>query len=61
MTVTCTTNAFAVGGTLTGFAAGGSNSVVLEDNGGDMLPLTADGAFTFATSVASGSALRRHE
>jgi hypothetical protein len=56
VTVTCTTNTFAVGGTLTGFAAGGSNSVILEDNGGDMLPLTADGTFAFATNVASGSA-----
>lgn len=51
--VTCTTAKFTVGGMLTGLGAG--DSVVLEDNEGDNLTLTANGAFTFATSVPSGA------
>jgi 6-phosphogluconolactonase (cycloisomerase 2 family) len=35
--------------------AGGAQ-VVLRDNGGDSLTVTANGAFTFATPIASGSA-----
>ena len=51
--VTCTTNAPspAVGGTVTGL----TGSVVLQDNGGDNLTVTANGAFTFATKLASGA------
>ncbi len=52
--VTCTTAKFTVGGTVTGLSAGGS--LVLQDNLGDNLPISANGAFTFATSVASGAA-----
>ena len=52
--VTCSTNQFTVGGALRGLAAG--NSVVLQDNGGDSLTLSADGSFTFATPVPSGAA-----
>ncbi len=51
--VTCTTTSFTIGGTLSGLAAG--DSVVLQDNGGDNLTLSANGAFTFATPVASGA------
>jgi large repetitive protein len=51
--VTCTTNTYSIGGTLSGIAA--SDSVVLQDNGGDNLTVSANGTFTFATSVASGA------
>ena len=51
--VTCSTNAYTVGGTLSGLA--GSQSVVLQDNGTDNLTLSSNGSFTFATSVAQGS------
>jgi 6-phosphogluconolactonase (cycloisomerase 2 family) len=50
--VTCTTNTFSVGGTVTGL----SGSVTLANNGGDNLARSADGAFTFATPVNTGSA-----
>ncbi len=52
--VTCVTTAFSVGGTLTGMSAGAQ--VTLQDNGGDNLTLTANGAFKFVTPVPSGSA-----
>jgi uncharacterized delta-60 repeat protein len=41
---------FTLGGTLTGLTAG--KSLVLQNNGGDNRSLTADGAFTFATSLS---------
>lgn len=41
-----------VGGTVSGLAG----SVVLQNNAGDDLKLTADGKFTFATAIAEGSA-----
>lgn len=49
--VACTTNAVTatIGGTITGLTAGAS--VILQDNGGDSLTLTANGAFTFKTPV----------
>jgi len=53
--VTCTTNppvTHSVGGTVTGL----SGTVVLADNGGDNLTVTANGSFTFATALASGAA-----
>ena len=53
--VTCTTNApstYSVGGTVSGL----SGTVVLQDNGGDNLTVTANGTFTFATKLASGAA-----
>ncbi|MHB8874748.1 MAG: beta strand repeat-containing protein [Myxococcaceae bacterium] len=50
--VTCTTNTFTVGGTLSGLAG----TVVLRNNGGDNLSRSASGAFTFATAVSSGQA-----
>ena len=43
---------YSVGGTVSGL----SGTVVLQDNGGDNLSLTASGAFTFATKLASGAA-----
>jgi len=49
--VQCVTASFTVGGTVSGL----SGTLVLADNGGDSLMVTASGAFTFATKVASGS------
>jgi len=43
---------FTVGGTVSGL---GGVGCVLRNNGGDELPLTADGRFTFATPVANGA------
>lgn len=42
---------FSVGGTLTGL----SGTVVLQNNAGDDLSLTADGAFTFTTELADAA------
>ena len=53
MTVTCTTNTYRVRGTLSGLAGG---SVVLRNNGGNDLTLSANGAFEFTTAVPSGGA-----
>ena len=55
MAVACTTNpppAYSVGGTVSGL----TGTVVLQDNGGDNLPVTANGSFSFATQLASGAA-----
>ena len=52
ITISCTTNSYAVGGTASGLLGGG---FTLEDNNGDDLLVSADGAFTFATPVPSGS------
>jgi hypothetical protein len=49
--VTCTTNTYTVGG----MASGLSGTLVLQDNAGDDKTITASGAFTFATAVASGN------
>ena len=43
---------YSVGGTVSGL----SGTVVLQDNGGDDLSVSANGAFTFATALAAGSA-----
>ena len=54
--IACTTNAAAnvtVGGTVSGLSGTG---LVLQDNGGDSLPVTANGTFVFATSLAAGAA-----
>jgi hypothetical protein len=42
---------YTIGGTVSGL----SGTVVLNDNGGDALSLTANGPFTFPTSVLTGS------
>ena len=52
--VTCATNTYAVGGTVTGLAQGGTG-VVLQDNAGDDLTVAQDGTFAFATKVASNA------
>lgn len=49
--VTCATNAFTVGGTVSGL----SGTLTLGNNGTDLLAISTDGSFTFSTSVAEGS------
>jgi YVTN family beta-propeller protein len=49
--VTCSANAYKVGGSVAGLAG----TVVLQDNNGDDLSVSADGTFTFTTAVADGS------
>jgi hypothetical protein len=49
--VVCTTNSYAIGGTVVGLTGSG---LVLQDNGMDDLAVTAAGTFTFATAVTSG-------
>jgi lactonase family protein with 7-bladed beta-propeller len=51
--VTCTTNSFTVGGTVSGLAGSG---LVLADNGGNDTAVSSNGPFTFTTTLASGSA-----
>ncbi len=46
-------NSYKVGGTVSGVLTGGS--LVLQDNNGDNLTVSANGAFNFATKVASAS------
>ena len=50
--VTCTTNEYKVGGNVSGLTGTG---LVLSNNGGDDLSVSADGAFTFSTKVKSGA------
>src|SRR5947209_5193044 len=52
VTLTCSAIAFSVGGTVSGL----SGSVVLQNNGGDELSISANGTFTFGTPIASGTA-----
>jgi hypothetical protein len=52
--VTCQLNSYSIGGTVTGLPASGA-SIVLQDNGKDALTVTANGSFTFATALTSGS------
>jgi hypothetical protein len=54
VSVGCTTNAYPVGGTLSGLVGLGSGLVLL-DNASDALELPANGTFTFPTAVASGN------
>ncbi len=54
VTVTCTTNTYTIGGTVSGLAAG--NSVVLQNNGADDLFVAVDGNFTFVTALDDESA-----
>ena len=53
--VSCTSNSeprFTIGGMVSGLAGTG---LVLRDNGGDALPITRDGPFTFATALPGGT------
>ncbi len=51
LAVACATNKYKVGGTLSGLQGTG---LVLQNNAGDDLTLNANGAFSFATTIASG-------
>ena len=51
-TTAATASAFSIGGSVSGL----SGTVVLQDNGGDDLSVSANGAFTFATPLVSGVA-----
>ena len=48
--ITCVPLTFTIGGTVAGLAA--AESVVLDDNGGDALTVSASGNFTFPTPIA---------
>ena len=50
--VTAEVATYSVGGTVSGL----SGTVVLQDNGGDNLSVSASGGFTFATTLTAGSA-----
>ena len=50
--VTCVSNGFTVGGTVSGLTGTG---LVLQNNGGNNLAITADGPFTFSPLLASGA------
>lgn len=52
--ITCTTQAFTVGGQLSGLGPN-APSAVLQDNKGDDLTVTTNGSFTFKTPVLSGA------
>ena len=52
VSVACTTNALTVGGTVSGLKGTG---LVLQDNGGNNLTVSANGSFTFATALATGT------
>lgn len=51
VSISCATNAFTVGGSVTGL----TGTLVLRNNGGDNLTVNAAGPFTFATPIQSGS------
>ena len=56
--VTCTTNppvTYSVGGTVSGL----TGTLVLQDNGGDNLTVTASGSFAFPTKLARRQRIRR--
>jgi len=48
VTITCSTNTYAVGGAVTGLLGTG---LVLQNNGGDDRTIAADGQFTFSTQI----------
>jgi N-acetylneuraminic acid mutarotase len=50
--VACTTSTYTIGGTVSGLSGTG---LVLQNNSGNNLPISANGAFTFTTPVASGA------
>ncbi|WP_419420061.1 hypothetical protein ACNVED_01835 [Legionella sp. D16C41] len=53
ITVNCSTNTRTIGGNVAGLAA--SESVVLQNNGGDNLTINSNGTFTFSIPVAQGA------
>src|SRR5438552_14800234 len=53
ISISCATNSFTVGGTVSALTGSG---LVLWNNGGNNLPIGGNGAFTFSTAVLSGAA-----
>jgi hypothetical protein len=51
--VSCATNTYAVGGLVSGLAGG--SSVVVQNSGGPLLTISANGAFSFPAPVSSGA------
>jgi hypothetical protein len=51
VSVSCTTNTFSVGGTISGL----SGAIVLQINGGDNLSTSTNGSFTFSTKLVDGT------
>jgi hypothetical protein len=51
VTVTCSTNSYSVGGTITGL----TGTVRLLNNGANSTPYSTNGSFTFSTPLAQGS------
>lgn len=52
VSISCTTNSFTIGGTVSGLSGSG---LVLQNNGGDNLAISSSGSFTFPTSLLDGS------
>ncbi|MCF6257475.1 MAG: hypothetical protein L3J98_12085 [Gammaproteobacteria bacterium] len=50
--VTCLTTSYTVGGTISGYTGSG---LVLQNNDGDDLPMSADGTFSFSNALVDGS------
>jgi hypothetical protein len=50
--VSCSTTAFTIGGTVSGLTGAG---LVLQDNGGNNLPISSNGSFTFSQPVDLGA------
>jgi len=50
--VTCAPNTYSIGGTIYGLSGAG---LVLQDDGGDNLPVSLNGNFTFATKIDYGN------
>jgi hypothetical protein len=53
VSVTCTTNTYAIGGAVSGLGAG--TGLVLQLNGANDLPISADGTFAFSVLLDDGS------
>jgi len=51
--ITCTANGYTISGSLAGLLSG--QSLIIQDNGADSATLSANGNFTFSSSVSSGS------
>jgi len=53
ISIVCTTQSFSIGGTVTGFAG---TTMTLQNNGGNDLSISTDGAFSFSNPLIDGSA-----
>jgi hypothetical protein len=51
--VTCATNTYTIGGTVAGVPGG--ETLIIQNNGGDDLTISADGSFVFLTPIADGA------